>query len=72
MDDLEFHEEVVFQTLRELDFINQWLGGNAVTLDAMERIWEGGFRMISLYLLPILRKLWKWGDASLNSQKGFL
>jgi 2-polyprenyl-3-methyl-5-hydroxy-6-metoxy-1,4-benzoquinol methylase len=40
MDDLEFHEEVVFQTLRELDFINQWLGGNAVTLEAVENIWR--------------------------------
>ncbi len=41
MDDLDFHDAVVFQTLRELDFINQWLGGNAVTLDAIEKIWKG-------------------------------
>jgi 2-polyprenyl-3-methyl-5-hydroxy-6-metoxy-1,4-benzoquinol methylase len=40
MDDLEFHDEVVFQTLRELDFINQWLGGNVVTLSALEKIWS--------------------------------
>jgi 2-polyprenyl-3-methyl-5-hydroxy-6-metoxy-1,4-benzoquinol methylase len=40
MDDLEFHDEVVFQTLRELDFINQWLGGNVVTLSAVEKIWK--------------------------------
>lgn len=40
MDDLEFHDDVVFQTLRELDFINQWLGGNAVTLVAIENIWR--------------------------------
>jgi 2-polyprenyl-3-methyl-5-hydroxy-6-metoxy-1,4-benzoquinol methylase len=40
MDDLEFHDEVVFQTLRELDFINQWLGGNAVTLKGVEKIWK--------------------------------
>lgn len=40
MDDLGFHDEVVFQTLRELDFINQWLGGNAVTLDAVEKVWK--------------------------------
>jgi len=40
MDDLEFHDEVVFQTLRELDFINQWLGGNAVTLNAIEKVWQ--------------------------------
>jgi len=40
MDDLEFHDDVVFQTLRELDFINQWLGGNAVTLNAIEKAWK--------------------------------
>ncbi|HEV8514847.1 MAG TPA: methyltransferase domain-containing protein [Cyclobacteriaceae bacterium] len=40
MDDLSFHDEVVFQTLRELDFINQWLGGNAVTLSAIEKVWR--------------------------------
>jgi len=40
MDDLEFHDGVVFQTLRELDFINQWLGGNAVTLNAVEKVWK--------------------------------
>src|SRR6478736_201900 len=40
MDDLEFHDDVVFQTLHELDFINQWLGGNAVTLSAIEKAWK--------------------------------
>ena len=38
MDDLDCHGEVVDQTLRELDFINQWLGGNAVTLHALKYI----------------------------------
>ncbi len=38
MDDLDCHGEVVDQTLRELDFINQWLGGNAVTLQALQKI----------------------------------
>ncbi len=40
MDDLSFHEEVIFQTLRELDSINQWLGGNSVTLNALEQLWS--------------------------------
>ncbi len=40
MDDLDYHDEVVFQTLRELDFINQWLGGNAVTVNAIEKVWQ--------------------------------
>lgn len=40
MDDLECHGEVVNQTLRELDFINQWLGGNAVTINAIKSVWQ--------------------------------
>lgn len=40
MDDLDCHGQVVEQTLRELDFINHWLGGNAVTLNALNAIWK--------------------------------
>ena len=40
MDDLACDGEVVFQTLRELDVINRWLGGNAVTLQATRKIWK--------------------------------
>lgn len=39
MDDLNCEGEVVFQTLRELDVINQWLGGNAVTIRALKKLW---------------------------------
>ncbi|MCU0419062.1 MAG: methyltransferase domain-containing protein [Cyclobacteriaceae bacterium] len=38
MDDLACRGPVVDQTLRELDFINKWLGGNAVTLSAVKRL----------------------------------
>jgi 2-polyprenyl-3-methyl-5-hydroxy-6-metoxy-1,4-benzoquinol methylase len=38
MDDLNCNGEVVHQTLRELEFINRWLGGNAVTLDAVKKL----------------------------------
>ena len=38
MDDLDCKGEVVDQTLRELDFINQWLGGNAVTLNGLNTL----------------------------------
>ncbi len=41
MDDLNCNGEVVHQTLRELEFINKWLGGNAVTLDAVEKLTTG-------------------------------
>jgi 2-polyprenyl-3-methyl-5-hydroxy-6-metoxy-1,4-benzoquinol methylase len=38
MDDLDCKGEIVDQTLRELDFINQWLGGNAVTLNGLKKL----------------------------------
>jgi len=40
MDDLDCSGEVVHQTLRELEFINAWLGGNAVTLGALKQLLE--------------------------------
>jgi len=40
MDNLDCQGEVVDQTLRELDFINQWLGGNIVTLNALQSLWK--------------------------------
>ena len=38
MDDLDCKGEVVDQTLHELDFINHWLGGNAVTLNGLKKL----------------------------------
>ncbi|MBX7124863.1 MAG: methyltransferase domain-containing protein [Cyclobacteriaceae bacterium] len=38
MDDLQCRGEVVRRTLRELDFINQWLGGNAITLGVVRQL----------------------------------
>lgn len=35
MDDLSCSGEVVNQTLKELDLINKWLGGNSVTLEGI-------------------------------------
>lgn len=40
MDDLNCHGDVVAQTLRELDFINRWLGGNAITLQGIFKVIE--------------------------------
>jgi 2-polyprenyl-3-methyl-5-hydroxy-6-metoxy-1,4-benzoquinol methylase len=37
MDDLNCSGQVVEQTLEELEFINMWLGGNAVTLGAIKQ-----------------------------------
>ncbi len=41
MDDLDCKGEVVYQTLRELEFINRWLGGNAVTLEGAKQLTQG-------------------------------
>src|SRR5690349_4132260 len=41
MDDLDCKGEVVDQTLRELDVINRWLGGNNVTIDGVAKLVEG-------------------------------
>lgn len=38
MDDLQCSGKVVHQTLRELDFINQWLGGNTITLSGLKKL----------------------------------
>jgi len=38
MDDLLCSGEVVNQTLRELEFINHWLGGNHVTIRALNKL----------------------------------
>lgn len=38
MDDLQCSGDVVDQTLRELEIINRWLGGNAVTINGIERL----------------------------------
>lgn len=38
MDDLSCSGPVVDQTLKELEFINTWLGGNAVTLNGLHKV----------------------------------
>lgn len=38
MDDLNCSGPVIDQTLRELEFINKWLGGNSVTLNGLNKI----------------------------------
>ncbi len=38
MDDFSIADQGLLQTLRELDFINKWLGGNAITLRALKQL----------------------------------
>jgi len=40
MDDLQCSGEVVNQTLRELEVINTWLGGNQVTINGLAKLFE--------------------------------
>ena len=69
MDDLACEGEVVHQTLRELDFINLWLGGNAVTLRGLHRLLSKGTAAdISVADMgcgsgDMLRRLSRWGQA---------
>ena len=41
MDDLQYAGSMMDQTLKELEVINRWLGGNDVTLGALSQIVEG-------------------------------
>ncbi len=42
MDDLSSSGEVIHQTLKELETINKWLGGNSVTLSGLDRLLSKG------------------------------
>lgn len=45
MDDLSSSGEVISQTLRELEVINKWLGGNQVTVDGLDRLLKNTTRI---------------------------
>jgi SAM-dependent methyltransferase len=70
MDDLGCHGAVVDQTLRELELINKWLGGNAVTLEGVQKLAKGNEQEpITIADLgcgsgDILRLLSAWGQKS--------
>ncbi|WP_375579512.1 methyltransferase domain-containing protein [Marivirga tractuosa] len=40
MDDLSDDSPSLYQALKELDIINHWLGGNAITLNAVKKIFQ--------------------------------
>jgi ubiquinone/menaquinone biosynthesis C-methylase UbiE len=41
MDDFKINDEGLKQTLKELEFINFWLGGNAITIEGVKELLEG-------------------------------
>lgn len=53
MDDLQCSGEVVHQTLRELDFINHWLGGNKVTLEGLKLLLDRQHNLESLHIADL-------------------
>jgi 2-polyprenyl-3-methyl-5-hydroxy-6-metoxy-1,4-benzoquinol methylase len=67
MDDLNSSGEVIEQTLRELDTINKWLGGDHVTLNGLEKLIEGMPEKDEIHILDIgcgggdlLMKICRW------------
>ena len=44
MDDLNIQGEVIDSTLKELNVINTWLGGNAIIVDALGILLKGNAR----------------------------
>ncbi|MEO1450285.1 MAG: SAM-dependent methyltransferase, partial [Bacteroidota bacterium] len=53
MDDLTADGPVVDQTLRELDFINKWLGGNQLSSQALLKLWPEDEHETELTLLDL-------------------
>ena len=68
MDDLQFAGTMMDQTLRELEIINRWLGGNAVTIDALSRtVGKAKRRHVEIADLgcgrgDMLRHIQRWAD----------
>jgi 2-polyprenyl-3-methyl-5-hydroxy-6-metoxy-1,4-benzoquinol methylase len=71
MDDLACSGEVVNQTLRELDVINRWLGGNSITIQGVARLLKDVDRSRPLTLVDVgcgsgdmLRQLVRWAKKN--------
>jgi len=68
MDDLQCSGEVVSQTLKELEIINRWLGGNAVTLNGIKKLTYGKLNHPTITICDIgcgggdvLKEIANWG-----------
>ncbi len=68
MDDLNFDDPVIFQTLKEIDIINRYLGGNRITLDALNKV----LRQVNSYQAITIGDLGCGSGDSLRQISGFL
>jgi 2-polyprenyl-3-methyl-5-hydroxy-6-metoxy-1,4-benzoquinol methylase len=71
MDDLQCKGEVVNQTLRELETINKWLGGNAVTINGVHKLLRHVDQKNVITIADLgcgggdmLRRLKNWGEKN--------
>jgi len=69
MDDLSLSGEMIDQTLKELDLINKWLGGNRITLSGLSELTKG-FRSTELHIADLgcgggtmLKQVANWGRS---------
>ena len=66
MDDLNCSGHVLNRTLRELEIINKWLGGNRITIKSLEQLLPKNNREITIVDLgcgggDMLRLIDLWG-----------
>jgi 2-polyprenyl-3-methyl-5-hydroxy-6-metoxy-1,4-benzoquinol methylase len=68
MDDLNCSGHVLNRTLRELEIINKWLGGNRITIKSLEQLFPKDNREITIVDLgcgggDMLRLIDSWGKS---------
>lgn len=68
MDDFELKGDELETTLRDLDNINKWLGGNKITLQGVKRLLRNHPKSVPVHIADIgcgngaiLREIAKWG-----------
>ena len=69
MDDLECSGTVLDRTLRELEIINKWLGGNAVTIGALSKLFNNLSKERTYRLVDVgcgggdmAKHIYEWGQ----------
>lgn len=70
MDNFELKGDELEQTLRDLDNINKWLGGNEITLQGVKKLLQDHPKSVPVHIVDvgcgngaILREIAKWGRS---------